>query len=98
MAAAADNRYHEGERVLLTNRVFLAEEALSFGLANAVLPLDESIPYLIKFTREMVATVSPGSLCETEGQIYNDLHRDVAGAVESSWSLIEIMVKHPDFA
>ena len=70
--------------MLLTSRVFLAEEASTLGLVNAVPPPDELIPYLIKFTREVVATVSPGSLYETEGQIYTDLHRDVAGAVESS--------------
>jgi hypothetical protein len=70
--------------LLLTSRVFLAEEALSFGLVNAVLPPAELIPYVIKFTRDMISTVSPGSITQTKRQIYMDLHRDVAAAVDAS--------------
>lgn len=84
--------------LLLTSRVFLAEEALSFGLVNAVLPPDELMSHVVKFTRSMISTVSPGSLRETKRQIYTDLHREVAGSVDASHALIERMVKEPDFA
>jgi enoyl-CoA hydratase/carnithine racemase len=84
--------------LLLTSRVFLAEEALSFGLLNAVLPPDELMPHVVKFTRELISMVSPGSLRETKWQIYADLHRDVASAVKASGNHILRMVKEPDFA
>jgi enoyl-CoA hydratase/carnithine racemase len=84
--------------LLLSSRVFLAEEALSLGLVNAVLPPDELILHVTSYARNLISTVSPGSLRETKRQIYTDLHRDVASAVEASRNHIERMVKEPDFA
>jgi enoyl-CoA hydratase/carnithine racemase len=84
--------------LLLSSRVFLAEEALSLGLVNRVLPPDELMPHVIKYARELISAVSPGSLRETKRQIYTDLHRDVASAVDASRTHIECMVKEPDFA
>jgi len=83
--------------LLLTSRVFLAEEALSLGLLNGVLPPDQLIPHVTKFTCDLISTVSPGSLRETKRQIYIDLHCDVASAVDASRTHIERMVKEPDF-
>jgi enoyl-CoA hydratase/carnithine racemase len=37
-------------------------------------------------------------LMHTKHQIYSDLHREVAVAVDASHDLIERMVKEPDFA
>ena len=84
--------------LLLTSRVFLAEEALHLGLVNGVFPSDELLPNVTQFARDMVSNISPGSLRETKRQIYTDLHRDVASAVDASRGHIERMVKEPDFA
>jgi enoyl-CoA hydratase/carnithine racemase len=84
--------------LLLSSRVFLAEEALSLGLVNRVLPPDELMSHVIKYARELITAVSPGSLRETKRQIYTDLHRDAASAVDASRTHIERMVKEPDFA
>jgi enoyl-CoA hydratase/carnithine racemase len=84
--------------LLLTSRVFLAEEALSLGLVNSVLQADQLIPFVTKFAHDMISSVSPGSLRETKRQIYSDLHRDVATSVDESRAHIERMVKEPDFA
>lgn len=88
----------KANELLLTSRVFLAEEALSFGVVNGVVSVDDLMPYVIKFTREMITSVSPGSLRETKHQIYTDLHRDVASAVDASRNHMERMMKEPDFA
>ena len=77
--------------LLLSSRVFLAEEALSVGLVNTVLPPEELLSYTYKYARNLVATVSPRSLHETKRQIYADLHRDVRKVVESSKRLVERM-------
>ena len=84
--------------LLLTSRVFLAEEALSLGVVNGVLPADELQPYVTRFTRELIASVSPGSLSETKRQIYTDQHCDVGSSVVTSRVQIERMVKEPNFA
>ena len=84
--------------LLLTSRVFLTEEALSLGLVNGVLPADQLMAHVHTFARDMISSVSPGSLRETKRQIYTDLHCDVASAVNASRAHIERMVKEPDFA
>ena len=84
--------------LLLTSRVFLAEEALAMGLVNAVVPPEELLPYTYNYVRNMISTISPGSLKESKRQIYSDLHRDVRAAIVESVALVERLVTEPDFA
>ena len=84
--------------LLLSSRICLAEEALSFGLVNAVLPPDELLPHTYAYAQNLITTVSPGSLRETKRQIYTDLHRDIGAAVRESHTLVERMATEPDFA
>lgn len=84
--------------LLLSSRIFVAEEALTWGLVNTVLPPEELLPYTYGYARNLIATVSPGSLRETKRQIYTDLHRDVAASVRSANALVERMTTEPDFA
>ena len=84
--------------LLLTSRVVLAEEALTMGLVNAVLPPEELMPHTYNYVRKMITTVSPGSLRATKQQIYSDLHRDVRSAVLDATVLLERMATEPDFA
>jgi enoyl-CoA hydratase/carnithine racemase len=84
--------------LLLSSRIFLAEEAFSLGLVNAVLPPEELLPHTYRYAHNLITTVSPGSLCETKRQIYADLHRDVRAAVEHSKALVDRMATEPDFA
>jgi enoyl-CoA hydratase/carnithine racemase len=84
--------------LLLSSRVFLAEEAMSLGLVNAVLQPEELLPHTYRYARNLITTVSPGSLRETKRQIYADLHREVRAAVEHSKQLVERMATEPDFA
>ena len=83
--------------ILLTSRIFLAEEAYELGLVNKVLPFDELLPYTYDYMRRMIARVSPGSLRATKNQIYADLHGDAASAVRRSRSLIDRMMTESDF-
>lgn len=84
--------------LLLSSRVFLTDEAYEMGLLNAVLPSDELLPHTYNYVRQLIDTVSPGSLRETKRQIYTDLHRDVRAAVEDSNALIRTMTKENDYA
>jgi enoyl-CoA hydratase/carnithine racemase len=84
--------------LLLSSRIFLTEEALALGLVNAVLQPEELLPHTYHYARNLLTTVSPGSLRETKRQIYVDLHREVRAAVEHSKQLVERMATEPDFA
>ncbi len=84
--------------LLLTSRVFTSEEALEFGLINRIVPPEELLDVSRAYARTLIETVSPGSLATTKRQIYTDLHRDAASAVEDSEALIREMMKQPDFA
>ncbi|MDY7101702.1 MAG: enoyl-CoA hydratase-related protein [Actinomycetota bacterium] len=84
--------------LLLSSRTILAEEAASMGLVNAVHEPDELLGHTYEYARRLTAQVSPRSLRETKRQIYVDLHRDVASSVRESETLLDEMVREPDFA
>ena len=84
--------------LLLTSRVFLAEEALAFGLVNHVYPAEALLSETYAFTRNLIATVSPNSLRQTRRQVYRDLHRDVGSAVRDSEALLSSMTRERDYA
>jgi enoyl-CoA hydratase/carnithine racemase len=83
--------------LLLSSRVFAAEEALALGIVNRVVPADAVLDEAYAYARNLMATVSPESLRQTRWQIYRDLHRDVAAAVADSESLIREMMRQPDY-
>jgi enoyl-CoA hydratase/carnithine racemase len=84
--------------LLLSSRVFLAEEAERIGLVTAVLAPEELLPHTLGYARELAATISPRSLRETRRQVYTDLHRDVGSAVREADDLILEMMREPAFA
>jgi enoyl-CoA hydratase/carnithine racemase len=84
--------------ILLSSRVFTAEEALEMGFLNKVVPAGELMPVVMNYARNLADTIAPGSLRVTKNQIYRDLHRDVASAVSESERLINEMVREPDYA
>ena len=84
--------------LLLSSRVFTAEEALEMGLVNEVHPAQEVLPVTLAYARNLIATVTPNSLTQTRWQIYRDLHRDVASAVNDAESLLDDMMREADYA
>lgn len=84
--------------LLLTSRVFRAEEGAELGLLNAVLPRNELLPHVRGVVAEMIATCSPRSLRETKRQTYLDLHRGVGDSVRDADRLLDEMTAEPDFA
>jgi len=83
--------------LLLSSRVFVAEEALSLGIVNQVFPADAVLRETYAYAANLIATVAPESLRQTRWQIYRDLHRDVAAAVDDSETLIGEMMRQPDY-
>jgi len=83
--------------LLLSSRVFSAEEAKALGIVNEVYPADELLASTYDYARRLIATVAPESLAQTRWQIYGDLHRSVADSVRASEGLLEEMMRQPDY-
>jgi enoyl-CoA hydratase/carnithine racemase len=53
--------------------------------------------HTLEYAAMLASTVSPASLRTTRRQIYTDLHRDAASAVEDSERLLRELMREPDF-
>jgi enoyl-CoA hydratase/carnithine racemase len=84
--------------ILLSSRVFLAEEALEMGFVNQVHDQATLMDAVYDYAGLMAATVSPGSLRESRRQIYSDQHRSLAESVADSERLLREMARHLDYA
>lgn len=84
--------------LLLSSRIFTAEEALDMSFLNRVLPPEDLMAQVMDYARGLARSVAPGSVRATKHQIYRDLHRDAASAVQEAEALLEAMIRHPDYA
>lgn len=85
------------QELLLSSRVFLAEEAREMGLVHRVLPPGDLMPAVLDYAGRIARTIAPSSLHETRRQVYTDLHRDIGSAVAESEQLLDRMTTSPDF-
>jgi enoyl-CoA hydratase/carnithine racemase len=83
--------------LLLSSRVFAAEEAYAMGFLNKVLPAEELMDHVRAYATTLARSVAPGSARETKRQIYRDLHRTAAEAVVDAERLLDEMARHPDY-
>ena len=83
--------------LLLTSRVFTTDEACEMGLINRLVAPGDLLATTRDYAATMKNTVSPGSLRETKWQIYTDLHRDVASAVNNSEELLDRMSREANY-
>jgi enoyl-CoA hydratase/carnithine racemase len=83
--------------ILLSSRVFTAEEAERMGFLNRIVPADRLMDEVMTYARTLATSVAPGSARETKRQIYRDLHRDAASAVRAAEDLLVAMSKTPDY-
>lgn len=84
--------------LLLSSRVVLAEEALSMGLVNRVLPGDEIVDAARDYATMLVNTVAPAALATTKRQIAIDqLHDDLGASVRHAQALLDTMTTDPDY-
>ena len=83
--------------ILLSSRVFTAEEAMAMGFLNRLLPAESLMSEVMAYARMLAKNVAPGSARESKRQIYRDLHRDAAASVRAAERLLEEMVRSPDY-
>ncbi len=83
--------------LLLSSRMFTAEEAAELGLVNKVLPPDELLPYVLEYAADLVANTSPTSLSIIKEQIYRDSNRTLQESHADAVRLMGEAFQRPDF-
>src|SRR5690349_1951260 len=83
--------------LLLSGRVFLADEAAQLGVVNEVVPPDELVPRAIAYAEDIAANCAPSSLAVIKQQVYADTMRDVFEASAVAEKLMHESMLRPDF-
>jgi enoyl-CoA hydratase/carnithine racemase len=83
--------------LLLSSRVVLAEEALSMGLVNRVLPADELVAATTAYAHDLAHNVARRSLVETKRAMALDLFRDLGSSAADATALLDEMMGEDDF-
>jgi enoyl-CoA hydratase/carnithine racemase len=84
--------------ILLTGRIFTAEEGLHMGFLNGVFAEEEFDARVEEIARTVARTVSPEAALTTKRQLYAELMSDDVGAcVEDSKRLIGELMRKPDY-
>jgi enoyl-CoA hydratase/carnithine racemase len=83
--------------LLLSSRVFLAEEARDMGLVATVVPGDELAEAVAAYAEELATRIAPSSLAATKRQLYVDLHQGAVASIQEADRLLRAMVPSEEF-
>jgi enoyl-CoA hydratase/carnithine racemase len=83
--------------LLLSGRVFLADEALQLGLVKEVVEPAELLARAIGYAEDIAANCAPSSLAVIKQQVYADTMRDVFEASDHAEKLMHDSMRRPDF-
>ncbi len=83
--------------LLLSGRVFLAEEAAELGMVKEVLAPEDLLPRAIAYAEDIAANCAPSSLAVIKRQVYGDALREVADSSGLAEALMHESMRRPDF-
>lgn len=83
--------------LLLSGRVFFADEAARLGVVNEVVAPDELLRRAIGYAADIAANCAPSSLAVIKQQVYADTMRDVFDASDHAEKLMHESMTRPDF-
>jgi enoyl-CoA hydratase/carnithine racemase len=83
--------------LLLSGRVFYADEAAELGLVKEVVPPDQLLARAIAYAGDIAANCAPSSLAVIKQQVYADTMRDVFEASAAAEKLMHESMLRPDF-
>jgi enoyl-CoA hydratase/carnithine racemase len=83
--------------LLLSGRVFLADEAAELGIVKEVVPPDDLLQRVIRYAEDIAANCAPSSLAVIKQQVYADTMRDVLEASDRAEKLMHESMLRPDF-
>ncbi|MGH9171018.1 MAG: enoyl-CoA hydratase-related protein [Acidimicrobiales bacterium] len=85
--------------ILLSSRIFLAEEAADMGLVNAAVPGTDLLAHVRDYAERLATHVSPASLASTKAQLYRDLlGSDPAASIADAERQMNAMIQGPDYS
>jgi enoyl-CoA hydratase/carnithine racemase len=83
--------------LLLSGRVFLADEAADLGVVKEVVAPEDLMPRAIAYAEDIAANCAPSSLAVIKQQVYADSMRDVFEASAVAEKLMHESMLRPDF-
>mgnify|MGYP000954303798 CR=1 FL=1 len=83
--------------LLLSGRVFLAEEAAELGMVKEVLAPEDLLPRAIAYAEDIAANCAPSSLAVIKRQVYGDALREIAESSGLAETLMHESMRRPDF-
>src|SRR3954447_26499305 len=83
--------------ILLSGRVFLAEEAAELGVVNRAVPGDELLAFTLGYARDLAANCSPASMAAMKRQVYADYEKPLDAALADTNRLMLESLGREDF-
>lgn len=83
--------------LLLSGRVFYADEAAELGLVKEVVAPEELLPRAIGYAEDIAANCAPSFLAVIKQQVYADTIRDVFEVSDAAEKLMHESMGRPDF-
>jgi enoyl-CoA hydratase/carnithine racemase len=83
--------------LLMSGRVFLADEALAMGLVNYVCEADELIPRARAYALDLAANVSPASMAVMKQQVWQGMQQNLADSNEMADVAMRHSLRQADF-
>ena len=83
--------------ILMSGRVFLAQEAKEMGVVSRVVPADELLAAAVSYARDLGRYSAPWSMAQIKGQVWSQLDMERSDALEESNALMRESLRRPDF-
>lgn len=83
--------------LLMSGRVFLAEEAKELGVVNRVIEPEQLLPETMAYAKQMASSAAPMSMAIMKDQVYRHREMSVDDAVTESIELMNASLRRPDF-
>jgi prolipoprotein diacylglyceryl transferase len=83
--------------LLMSGRVFLAEEAEHAGLVNEVVPGEKLLEHAIAYATDLITYSSPASMAVMKKQVWDDLDRPMRPANEAALDFMAESFTRSDF-
>jgi len=83
--------------VLLSGRVFLAEEAKDLGMVNGVFAPDALLDETLAYANDLAANSSPSSMAVMKRQIWAALSQSIAEATGEADAFMRQSLREADF-
>ena len=83
--------------ILMSGRVFLAEEAKDMGVVSRVIPREDLVSEAVSYARDLGRYSAPWSMAQIKRQVWGQLDEARSDALEESNAIMRESLQRPDF-